>query len=70
MAATRPQPGESRGWLLLNGVLGVIAGLVVLARPGLPAIVLLHPVALWAIATGITQPVTAVALLTVAALLL
>lgn len=61
-AAIRPAPGESRGWLLFNGVVGVIAGLIVLFRPGLSTIVLVYVVAAWAILTGISQIVTAIAL--------
>jgi uncharacterized membrane protein HdeD (DUF308 family) len=62
LAAFRRQPGESRGWLVFNGILGVLAGIVVLTRPGLSAVFLFYLIACWAIVTGIAQIVAAVAL--------
>lgn len=62
VAAFRPAPGESRWWLILSGVVSVLAGLIVLMRPGLSALFLLFVVAAWAIASGITRIVAAIAL--------
>lgn len=62
LAAFRPTPGESRGALILYGILGVIAGIVVLVWPGLSAVVLVFVVAAWALLTGITEIAAAIAL--------
>lgn len=61
-AAFRPAPGESRGWLVVGGVLGVLAALVVFFMPGLSAVFLFYVVAAWAIATGVTQILAAIQL--------
>jgi uncharacterized membrane protein HdeD (DUF308 family) len=47
------------GFALLEGVLGVVAGLVTLVRPGVTAMVLYTIIAVWAIATGIFRLVAA-----------
>ena len=43
------------GWVLAEGLLSVVAGLVAVVYPGLTALVLLYVVAAWAIVTGITE---------------
>jgi uncharacterized membrane protein HdeD (DUF308 family) len=54
---------SSRRWLLLiEGVLGVVAGLILLARPGLGALVLLYVIAFWAIVTGVMEILAAISL--------
>jgi uncharacterized membrane protein HdeD (DUF308 family) len=54
---------SSRRWLLLiEGVLGVVAGLILLARPGLGALVLLYVIAIWAIVTGVMEILAAISL--------
>ena len=46
----------------LTGVLGIVAGVITFASPGLTALSLLYLVAFWAIATGAAQVITAIAL--------
>ena len=46
---------EHRVWLAAEGVIGVLAGLVAFAYPGLTALVLLYIIAIWAILTGIIE---------------
>ena len=54
---------SSRRWLLLiEGVLGVVAGLILLARPDLGALVLLYVIAIWAIVTGVMEVLAAISL--------
>ena len=54
---------SSRRWLLLiEGVLGVVAGLILLARPDLGALVLLYVIAIWAIVTGVMEILAAISL--------
>lgn len=62
VAAFRQIPGESRGTLILRGMLGVIAAIVVFIWPGISALVLLYVIAFWAIFTGISEIVAAIAL--------
>ena len=60
VAAVRAAGREARWWLLLiEGVLGVLAGLVAFFWPGLTALALLYFVAAWAIVTGILEIVGA-----------
>jgi len=42
-------------WVLIEGILSVVAGIVAIVFPGLTALVLLYVVAAWAILTGITE---------------
>lgn len=63
VAAVRAAGEEARWWLLLiEGVLGVVAGLVAFFWPGLTALALLYLVAAWAIVTGIMEIVGAIRL--------
>lgn len=43
------------GWMITQGVISVIAGIVAIAWPGLTALVLLYILAFWAIVIGIGQ---------------
>jgi len=51
--------GERWGWLLAEGVLGVLFGIAALAFPGITLLLLVYIVAGWAIVTGVTAITTA-----------
>jgi len=61
--AIRERGSLSRwAWILFEGLLGIIAGIVAFIYPGLTALVLLYIVAIWAVVTGIMEIVTAIAI--------
>jgi len=63
VAAVRVAGEAARWWLLLvEGILGVLAGIVAFVWPGLTALALLYFVAAWAIVTGIFEIVGAIRL--------
>ena len=63
VAGVRSAGREARWWLLLiEGVLGVLAGLVAAFWPGLTALALLYFIAAWAIVSGILEIVGAIRL--------
>ena len=47
-----PRQSTQRGWLVVEGLLGVAAGVVVFLWPGLSALGLLYVIAAWAIGLG------------------
>lgn len=53
--ARRDLAGSDRGWLALQGVLGVIVGVLVFIWPGITALILLVLIAAWALVTGVLQ---------------
>lgn len=55
VTAIRGGPLTSRWWLAIMGGIGVAAGILTFYWPGVTALVLLVFIAVWAIATGITQ---------------
>lgn len=58
-----PQPmGQSRWPLILIGILGIIAGLIVLVNPVLGGITLTLVIAAWAIVVGILEVIAAIRL--------
>jgi len=62
LAAGTGAGGGRWGWLLLEGLLGIGAGLVAFIWPGMTALVLLVIIAFWAVLTGIAEIVAAVEL--------
>ena len=60
----RPAEREQQPWwsLLIQGLLGIVAGLIALSVPGLTALALLYVIAAWAFVTGIMEIVTAIRL--------
>ena len=62
VAALRGTGGQRRWSLLIEGLLGVIAGLVAWRWPDITALAFLFLIAAWAISTGIFEIVAAIAL--------
>ena len=64
MAAGVKSYGENKRWwlLLIEGILGVIAGVLAFVIPGITALVLLMLIAAWAIVTGSFEIAAAVQL--------
>lgn len=50
------------GWVFVEGLLSIVAGILAFAYPGVTALVLLYIVAAWAVLTGMMEIVAAVAL--------
>jgi uncharacterized membrane protein HdeD (DUF308 family) len=51
-----------RVWLVVEGIAGVIAGIITFAWPGVTTLVLLWVIAFWALVTGIMEIVAAIRL--------
>jgi uncharacterized membrane protein HdeD (DUF308 family) len=63
VAAVRAAEHDARwGWMLVEGILGVAAGLITFAWPGITALVLLYVIAFWAIVTGVSAIMAAIRL--------
>jgi len=54
--------GEQRWMLWLEGILGIVAGLLTLILPGVTALVLLFLIAFWSIVTGVLEIAAAIRL--------
>jgi uncharacterized membrane protein HdeD (DUF308 family) len=53
---------ELRGWLVVEGLLGIAAGIIAFVWPDITALVLLYLIAAWAIVTGVVEIATSVQL--------
>jgi uncharacterized membrane protein HdeD (DUF308 family) len=51
---------RSRAWLIVSGVVGILAGIVALVWPGITSLALLYVVAFWAIFTGVSEIVAGI----------
>jgi uncharacterized membrane protein HdeD (DUF308 family) len=60
-AALRNREEQGWGFLLIEGILGILAGVVALVWPGITALAFLYLLAAWAILTGITEVVAPLA---------
>ncbi|MEV1241973.1 HdeD family acid-resistance protein [Nonomuraea sp. NPDC050022] len=51
---------DSRVWLIISGILGILAGIIAFVWPGKTALVLLFVIAFWAILSGASEIVAGV----------
>jgi uncharacterized membrane protein HdeD (DUF308 family) len=61
-AITHRHDVENWGLLLIGGLVGIVLGIITWIRPGATALALVFYVALWAIASGVVELVTAIRL--------
>ncbi|HLH25531.1 MAG TPA: HdeD family acid-resistance protein [Chloroflexota bacterium] len=63
VAAVQERATVPHWWaLLIEGIAGIVAGLIVWALPGLAALVLIYFIAAWALITGIMEIIAAIRL--------
>lgn len=60
VAALRNRAGPHRTWALLEGIAGIVAGILTFFWPGITAVVLLYFIAGWSILTGIFEILAAI----------
>ena len=63
IAAVRDRASNPRWWVaILEGVVGIVAGILTFVLPGVTSLVLLYIVAAWALITGVMQIIAAIEL--------
>ena len=62
VAAAMGENRGRRGWLILEGVVGVLAGIVAFVWPGVTTLALLYLIAAWALVTGVLEIIAAIQL--------
>jgi len=63
ISAFRDRLDSAEGWLLLiEGILGIVIGVLIFALPGVATLALVYFIAAWAIVTGILEIITAIQL--------
>jgi uncharacterized membrane protein HdeD (DUF308 family) len=62
IAALDNRAGSHRWWVLLEGLAGILAGIVTIFWPGITAVALLYLIAAWSIVTGILEIMAAIEL--------
>jgi uncharacterized membrane protein HdeD (DUF308 family) len=62
LAIRRPVEGRHWGSLLVEGIAGIVSGVLTFAWPGLSALVLLYLIAAWAVITGVAEIAAAIRL--------
>jgi uncharacterized membrane protein HdeD (DUF308 family) len=61
MGLVNRPPHKDRGWLIAEGIIGILAGICILAAPLLAAVFLVYFIAFWAIMTGIMEIIFSIA---------
>ncbi len=54
-------PHRNRGWLIAEGIIGIVAGVAILLAPLLAAVFIIYFIAFWALFTGVLELVFAIA---------
>jgi uncharacterized membrane protein HdeD (DUF308 family) len=62
VAAAMGENRGRRGWLIFEGVAGVLAGIVAFVWPGVTTLALLYVIAAWALVTGVLEVMAAIRL--------
>jgi uncharacterized membrane protein HdeD (DUF308 family) len=54
-------PHRDRGWLIAEGIIGILAGIAILLAPVLAGVIIIYFIAFWALLTGILEIVFSIA---------
>ncbi|MFA5078666.1 MAG: DUF308 domain-containing protein [Dehalococcoidia bacterium] len=54
-------PHRDRGWLIAEGIIGILAGIAILLAPLLAGMIIIYFIAFWALLTGILEMVFSIA---------